>query len=338
MLAALARLVPLRVTVLAACDRRIWPAPLVACTDAWIPEPCDVGVEQSDDVTVDLDATRERLERWQGDLGHVVRREVRRLEGAFDLVLGDVPSPAFDAAKRAGIRSVAVANFSWDWIYSELGFAEASAVAAAGYASAGLLLEATPFGPMPAFPVREPVGLIAREPSLRRTAARESLGVSHEQSLVVLAFQPASAPPLTLPPSRPGRVFAAPAGFPGVGSRADFRALPGAVSFPDALAAADVVVGKPGYGLIGDVEASGVRFLYVPRPGFPENAVLEAHLGGRPGTMALPSTQLASGAWEEGLAYLEVSPRPARADVGGAARAARAIAAHVGIDSGSNPE
>lgn len=333
--AALGRRVPLRVTVLAACDRRIWPAGLGGCTDAWVDTGCDVGVVQSDDVTVNLAATATRLQRWMDDLPAIVSREAGRLDGAFDLVVGDVPSPAFEAADRVGIPSVAIANFSWDWIYGELGFAAPAAAAAAAYRRAGLLLEASPFGPMPAFPRRESVGLVAREPSARRDQTRRALGVAAEQSLVLLAFQPASAPPLVLPAPRATRVYAAPAGFPGCGVRADFRALPDGVSFQDALAAADVVLGKPGYGLIGDVEAAGARFLYAPRPGFPENAVLEAHLRDRAGTAALSSARMARSGWEEVLVAVEESRRPPPADAGGAARAAAAIVQVLAVDSGT---
>lgn len=329
-LSALQQIHPLRITVLAACDRRIWPESLLACTQEWILQPCDAGVVQRDDVTVDMAATEKCLTKWLRELPAITEREATRLRGCFDLVLGDVPSPAFEAAKLAQVQSVAVANFSWDWIYGELGFGQAAAAAARAYAHASLLIEASPYGPMPAFSKRCSVGLVARAPSSRREDTRAVLDVSPEQSLMLLAFQPASAPALFLPPPRPGRVYVAPRGFPGLGLRGDLRYLPDAVTFPDALAAADVVLGKPGYGLIGDVGASGCRFLYVPRPGFPENEVLESYLSSRPGTSPLSPANLASGQWEDQLVALEEKQRPERADAGGATRAANAIAAFVG--------
>lgn len=329
----LRRVIPLEITVLADRERSVWPAGLQGAVATWHRSPCDAGVVQSDDVTVDPVATGKALEAWLASLPGLVERERERLERGFDLVLGDVPSPAFDAAKRAGIPSFAIANFSWDWIYSELGFPEAARAAAAGYESASLLLEASPSAPMPAFPRRRQVGLVAREPSAARDAARERLGARSQESLVLLAFQPASAPQVRLPPSRPGRRFVVPAGW-SVGARTDLRELPDDMGFVDAIAAADVVVGKPGYGLIGDVDAAGARFLYVPRPGFPENAVLERHLEARGGTASLAAAQLAAGRWEDVLAGLEAAEPPRPADAGGAAAAAREIASALGIDSG----
>jgi len=334
----LRELLPIRLTVIAACNRRIWPASLDGFTEEWDARACDVGVVQSDDVTVDMQATRATLDRWMSDLPATVERETGRLAGGYDLVIGDVPSPAFTAAERAGIPGVAIANFSWDWIYAELGFEAAAAVTAAGYVKAKLLLECVPFGPMTAFRHRLDVGLVARTPSRARAASRSALGLGIDDSLVLLAFQPASAPALQLPVARPGRTYLVPSGWPEVASRNDVRALPDGMRFEDALSACDVVVGKPGYGLVGDVEATGARFLYVPRPGFPENEVLESHLRPRAGTMSIPAQQLAAGRWEDALASLEAADAPRPADAGGAKRAAREIAAMLGVDSERDTE
>lgn len=329
----LARILPLELTVMAACDRRAWPQSLAAITRAWNGEPCDVGVVQSDDVTVDLDATALRLEGWLRDLPAIIEREARRLVGGFELVLGDVPSAPFAAARIAQIPGVAIANFSWDWIYAELGFEEAAAAAAEGYAQADLLLEAAPSGPMAAFGRRLEMGLIARGPAVSRGRARAALGLPADASVVLLAFQPSSAPALALPPEREGRVFLVPSGWPSAASRRDVVEVPTGAGFEEALAAADVVVGKPGYGLIGDVEATGARFLYVPRPGFPENAVLVRHLCARPATAALAAARLARGDWEDDLVSLEESAAPAPARADGAQRAAEEIAALLAVDS-----
>jgi L-arabinokinase len=322
-LEALAARCRLAVTVVGGRQQRVWPASLAAATIEWTDNPADVGVVQSDDVTVDRSATAVRLEAWLASLRDRTARETGRLAGRFDLVVGDVPPPAFAAAKHARIRSVAIANFSWDWVYRELGFDDAARAAASQYADADLLLRSAPFAPMPAFERVVDVGLIARAPSAARERTRSRLGVTGED-LVLLAFQPSSAPSVELPPPRPGRRWLAPEGWTGP-ARSDLRVLDDRVPFHDAIGAADLVVGKPGYGLIGDVEASGSRFLYVPRPGFPENAVLEDYLSSRQATRRLEAESLASGDWDAEVSALLDEARAEPASACGAERAAGAI-------------
>jgi hypothetical protein len=65
------------------------------------------------------------------------------------------------------VRSVALGNFSWDWIYGLLAarqpsLAESAKRAARAYAAAGLVLELPFAGPLLAFPRRISVGLVAR--------------------------------------------------------------------------------------------------------------------------------------------------------------------------------
>lgn len=328
----LCSLVPARVVVIAPGESTVWPASLAAVTESWQRAPTDTGVVQSDDVTVDFAATAAALERWLSELPAIRERETEQLRSGFDLAIGDVPSAAFEAAERAGIPSVAIANFSWDWIYGELGFGAAAEAAAHGYARASLLLRATPFAPMPAFGRTLDVGLVARAPSRARTATRTLLGTQGSTTLVLVAFQPWSAPSMVFPAARSDRRFLVPRGSPAP-ARDDVLLLPDGLAFVDAVAAADVVLGKPGYGLIGDIEASGSRFLYVPRRGFPENSVLEQHLSVRAGTLALAAADLASPRWQNELERIEAMPRPDAADFGGAARSARAILELLSIDA-----
>lgn len=333
---ALQQLLPLEASVIAgAGQRRVWPASLAAATACWHEEPTDVGVVQSDDVTVDLAATGAVLETWLGEIPQLVERERRRLEAGFDLVLGDVPALAFRAANLQQIPSVAVANFSWDWIYDELGFPEAAAATSAAYACAGLLLRAAPFAPMAAFPKLLDVGLVARKPAAARGAVREVLGLGEEERVVLLAFQPAMSPSVALPPERAGIRYLAPSGWTSE-ARRDLQPLANHLPFEDALGAADLVVGKPGYGLIGDVETAGARFLYVPRPGFPENRVLEEHLSKRAGSASLPAAALKSGNWAEELDALLKAAPPQAADAGGAGRAAQEISDFLRTAPGSD--
>ena len=332
MLEQLTKILPLRISIVAGGSSAAWPSALAGCTELRSTQPCDVGVVQTDDVTVDVAATRTQLATWlslHGSLAQQLASDLRAMRP--DAVLGDVPSLAFAAAKLAHIPSVAIANFSWDWIYSSLGFDSAAAVVAQDYAKADLLLEATPFAPMVAFPRRRGVGLIARRPSACGGTTRSWLGAHESQRLVLLAFQPGMHDRLRLPPETAERRFLVPAGWPQGSLPPDVSRLPADLPFLDALAAADVVVGKPGYGLIGDVEACGARFLHVSREGFPENAVLTDYLRTRAGTVGVLAEQFLAGEFLAELERLESVSRPSPLVVDGAERAAVAIAEVLGV-------
>ena len=79
----------------------------------------DTGITQIDSVTIDEDDTVRRAAQFYAAFDDHVGREAVRLEAfGADIVVGDVPPLAFAAAARAGVPSIAVANFTWDWIYS----------------------------------------------------------------------------------------------------------------------------------------------------------------------------------------------------------------------------
>src|SRR5574341_488071 len=144
---------------------------------------CDVGLVQKDALTIDETATAEAVRRFLIGWEALVSREARWLrESGARLVLGDIPPLAFAAAAAAGVPSIALGNFSWDWIYRHLAarqpsLAEAAAHAAAAYARAGLLLRLPFAGDLSAFARVEDVPLVARAPELEKAEARRRLGL-----------------------------------------------------------------------------------------------------------------------------------------------------------------
>src|SRR6266851_2532252 len=79
----------------------------------------DTGVVQIDSLHLDEDETARRAAAFYADFDRRVEEEAARLrETRADIVVGDIPGLAFAAASRAGIPSVAIGNFTWDWIYA----------------------------------------------------------------------------------------------------------------------------------------------------------------------------------------------------------------------------
>ena len=88
----------------------------------WRPRESDTGVAQIDSLRLDAAETIRRAEKFHRDLDQDAAEEAEwlRREGVT-LVVGDIPPLAFAAAARAGIPSIALGNFTWDWIYAVSG-------------------------------------------------------------------------------------------------------------------------------------------------------------------------------------------------------------------------
>jgi L-arabinokinase len=320
----LCRTRPASLLVITSAPQSLWPVSLRARTMEWIADPCDAGVTQVDDLSVDLAATQREVAAWDAgrnvQLAHIAGRLARH-RSSLGLIVGDVPPIAFDVAEALDVPSVAIANFSWDWIYDELGLSCAAETARRAYGKADLLLELAPAAPMPAFARRRAIGTAGRDARARRTRARAALGVAPSERLALLSFRGSTLSTLALPPPREGWRFlaAAPAG----GRRSDLLVIPPDMEFLDALAASDVVVAKTGYGILADCAATGRPLLWVPRAGFPEDRVLEAWLATQPWARRLEREALTSGTWAGDLAAA-LSARPPTALGEEAVRAASA--------------
>ena len=88
------------------------------------------------------------------------------------------------------------------------------------------------------------------------------------------------------------------------------------------LAAADVVVGKLGYSTVAEAWACGCRYLYVPRPRFPESPFLAAFVREQLPSAEVPPETFAACEWVDELESLLARPRPPERTLNGAAAAA----------------
>lgn len=307
----------------------LWPQSLAPLTTRH-QVSCDAGVVQSDDFTVDLAATDARIQQWSDDYAESLEREVSRLRQGFDLVFADIPPLAFEAASATGVPSLGMANFSWDWIYREMGFDDAAAQAAASYEKADLLLALTPEAPMPAFRRRRQIGLLGRPATQLRQLTRARLGLRLEQRAVLIALRDGGSSLVQLPPPELDLVWVFASAPAGCESRGDILVAPSDVEWPELVAACDAVVSKPGYGILGDTAANGTPFLYARRQGFPEDPILERWLQGQATAAEIDAGSLREGNWLDSLCGLLRVERPDPIAVPAAEAAADIIESMVG--------
>ncbi len=303
----------------------------------------DTGMVQIDGLSHDLPSTLERARAFYTTFDARVEEDARvlvELESAA--VVGDIPPLAFAAAARAGVPGIALANFTWDWIYED--YDEFSAEGAGplatireAYACATLALR-LPFagGFAPMARVTRDIPLIGRRSPLGRDRARGRLGLTGDRPIVLASFgghgtvlpfeQIAVDNDVTLlmtshevgsiPPDADARLR---------WFRLGDLARDG-VRYEDLVAAADVVVTKPGYGIVSECITNETALLYTSRGHFIEHDVFVADMPRVLRCRFIPQEDLRGGRWRASVDALLTQPGPPeRMDTNGAAVAARVI-------------
>ena len=286
------------------------------------PVEVDTGLVQIDSLRLDEGATARAAARFYADFDAraIAEAEILRAQ-QVDLVVGDVPPLAFAAAERAGLPSVAVSNFTWDWIYSVYETFPRTAPHAIpairrAYATTTLALRLPMHGGFETMSTIRDVPLVARRSRRDPVDTRRALGVDSSRPLVLVSF---GGYGVTLPLDELRRsgdfTIVAPE-----------RELPADVRYEDLVAAADVVVSKPGYGIVSECIANQTALLYTSRGRFAEYDVFVAEMPKVLRCRFLPQDDLVSGRWRPAIDELLAQPAPpARPAADGAAVVARAI-------------
>jgi hypothetical protein len=298
------------------------------------PVQTDVGLVQLGPLEEDLEATADRLDAFLP----FDREEVRGLAGQLRrlgcrAVLCDISPFGLEVAKEAGLPSVLVENFTWDWIYRGYDgpprrLLEHADDLARHFASAVLHLQAEPAcAPLASATAVAPV---SRRPRHSRRATRDRLGVPRGRPMVLLTMGGTAMDYGRLDRLRDrSDVTFVVAGDGSPCRRGDnFVSLARNSSHfhPDLVHAADLVVGKLGYSTVAETYHAGCRLAFVSRPRFPESPVVARFVTREMASTEVEPAALKSFAWLDQLDHLlDLSP-PAQPATNGADQAARRIA------------
>ena len=283
----------------------------------------DPGVVQIDSLRLDEDETARQAARFYRDFDQRVADEAHRLRDlGATLIVGDIPPLAFAAADRAGIRSVAVANFTWDWIYGHYPQFERIApgvveTIANGYAHADLSLRLPMHGGFQSMmAVTRDIPFIARQSTRDPAETRRTLGLAAGRPIVLVSF---GGYGVDLPYDRIARSGRLTLVTPD-------QDAPSALKYEDLVAAADVVVSKPGYGIVSECMANDTALLYTSRGRFAEYDVMVGEMPRVTRCRYIAQEDLLAGRWADAVeALLAQPPPPERAAIDGAAVAAAKI-------------
>lgn len=326
----------------------------------WAPREADVGVVQIDGLELDEEATVARAEAFYERFDDAAEEEAAWLRAIrATLVVGDIPPLAFAAARRAGLPSIAIGNFTWDWIYEGYrpwmrnGAAFLAQIGDA-YAAADLALRLPMHGGFSTFRSVEDLPFIARRSARAPGETRDALGLPRDRPLVLLSFggygltridlgrvgdvkgytfvvtsdvtanRRGDRPPDALDAARlrlpPNVRLVDEGGLYQTGRR-----------YEDLVAAADIVMTKPGYGIIAECAANRTAILYTSRGHFVEYDVLVREMPRWVRAGFISNEDLLAGRWQAALdAVMALPPPPERAQADGADRATDQILAAVG--------
>ena len=271
------------------------------------PLEADTGMAQIDSLTLDEDETARHAARFFAGFDRLVEIEAGLIRGAgADLVVGDIPPLACAAAARAGVPSIAIGNFTWDWIYSiypafERLAPEVIPAIRRAYADATRALRLPLHGgfePMAAVTLDIP--FIARRSTRDPADTRRRLGLAGDRPVVLPSFGGYGAD-LPLDALRRSTRFTLidPAQAPAAG-----------LGYQDLVAAADVVVSKPGYGIVSECVANGIALLYTSRGRFVEYDLMVAGMPRLLRCRYLSQEDLLAGRWAGAIDALLAQPAP----------------------------
>lgn len=294
------------------------------------PGAFDVGMVQKDSIRVDVDATLGEALELVEERSRLVDYEAEMLRGeGADLVVADIPSIPIEAAAAAGIPAVAVGNFSWDWIYAPFAARDPRwrpviRMFAEGYRKAKLLLK-LPFSPaMSVFQKHVDIPLLAKPGRARRKELAALTGADEDKRWGLLSFTTLdwSEAALREVEALDGFEFftVKPLDWPG---RKNIHAVDRMkIGFSDVLASSDVVVTKPGYGILSDCVANAKPLVYAEREDFIEYPLLEKELKRFLKNAHLPAADLYAGRMGAALAAVAAAPAPKETLAGGGAEQA----------------
>jgi L-arabinokinase len=316
--------------------------------------PCDTGIIQIDSLHLDAAKSIDAARAFYATLEARAEEEARLLRARdVRLVIVDAAPLGCEAAARAGVPSVIVSNFTWDWIYEE--YAELLAGApdlipairgAYAKAAAGWRLPIhggfTSVGRV----VDVPFAARRADRSLSRDAIFQRLAVPTDRPIALVSFGGYGVQGLPL-----DRIDCAGDWTVVLTGRADERRRDGRVRviadadiydagllYVDLVRTADAILTKPGYGIVSECVAYGTPMVYTPRGRFAEYDVMVREMPRYLRCAPLDHEALLAGRWRAALDAAVHAPGPAeRPRIDGADVVADMMAACL-RDASSSPD
>lgn len=305
----------------------------------------DIGVVQKTPLREDLPKTLQCLNQFLPFNPSMIRGLTKHVIGIKSpLIICDIAPMGIFIAQEAGIPSVLIENFTWDWIYQGYKSYDGSRISKHVtylqklFDTADYHIQTEPVCCHGAYDLTTlPV---SRKIRISRGRIRKKLQIPADGKAVMITMGGTSqhysfSEQLT---KQRDVYFIIPGGSASTHIRKNLLLLPYHSDFfhPDLVNACDAVVGKVGYSTLAEVYYAGVPFGYISRPSFVESKVLEAYIHEKMNGLVISEKQLEEGSWVTQLPNLLAPPRILRSESSGASQAAQFIHKLLGSRKKSN--
>jgi L-arabinokinase len=292
------------------------------------PVETDTGIVQIDSLHLDARDTVRSAREFMRSFSGRVQQEADFLAAAgASLVVADIPPLGIAAARQAGVAVAAMSNFTWDWIYSAYDDTEALVTETrAVYALADIALRLPMHGGFHSMRHIVDLPFVARRSAREPAETRNALGWPADERLVLASFGGYGLAGLDLDALSQlegygvlvsGSVPLAdlPNGLRGGrrGSLLPFdecAMYAAGFRYEDVVRAVDIVVTKPGYGIISECVANETAMLYTARGHFIEYDVLVRDMPQFVRCRFIGHPDLFAGTWGPHLDALLAQPQP----------------------------
>lgn len=299
----------------------------------------DSGPAQSDCLHTDMPATLDRITRQLRDFDTTAQKEAEYAANLNpSVIVADISPLGVEVGSLLKRPTIVVANFLWDWIYGGYAthnpqFAPISKRFTEIYSKATRILRTPLSGGMDSYANMIDIPLIAPSSKKSKELAREELGFSRDERFVLVSLGGIGSERFFSRLEERITKFNVMMLGQGEGRSGNMIRFDWMKTFHgDLLSAADVVVGKLGYGLCSELIAQKRPLLYTHRADFVEYEVLNDGLRKYVAVDTLPPHEFFEGNLDGPLLQLVDALHPvAEASLDGARIAAGIITSHTEI-------
>lgn len=272
------------------------------------PAEVDTGVIQLDSLNLDAPGSIARAEAFMLTFDQRVAQEVAFLrEHDAVMTISDLPPLGVAAGHATGLPAIASGNFTWDWIYEHYNGGQPVADRIADvYRLATNALRMPMWGGFATFPTVTDIPFVARRSTRDPREVRSAFDLPLDRRLVLTSFGGYGLEALD------GEALQRLDGYHVLtpGTFNDQLLYERGFRYEDLVRAADVVITKPGYGIISECLANQTSLLYTSRGDFREYQVLVDAMPAFLRCGFIDHNDLFSGRWQSHLDAVLAQPAP----------------------------